>query len=195
MTLHVSVGGVSKKVIAIWVGVNGAWKKVLNGYTSISAVYKKFFSTGDVVNPLAGGTLAAQTLYLAGGGTSFAQITFATTGGIEADAGGDVLEDTVTGTRWFTDSPDQTYEIFGTIVSSGGSGTIVGTFGSWLPLTSDRTFGVTRTGTTGGRSVTAKFKIRRQSDAVVVSPDTNSYFMSAVVMLDDGGGGGGGETP
>lgn len=191
MTLHVSVSGVNKRVLGIWVGVGGAWKKVLTGHTSVAGAFKKFFSSGSVVSPLEGGAISSIT-YSGGGNSS--SMSFLPDGSLSAATGGMDESDTITGDRWFTDTPDQAYAVYATLVSTSGGGTTSGTFNTWLPISGNPTWGVGRGGTTTGfRSINVKFKVRRISDSVEVIPDTNSFFISAGTDTSDGGGGG--ETP
>ena len=173
MTLHVSISGARKRVTGVWVSVGGVWKKVLSMNTSVVGTFKLFFIAGLPVNPLAGGVVSS-TAY--SGASNSSSMTFQTTGAIDAATSGVESTDTITGQRWFTDNPDQAYEVYATLVSTVGTGSTTGTFGVWLPLNTPRTFGVDRAGGSNGvRTVTMKFKIRRVSDSVVVSNDTNSY--------------------
>jgi hypothetical protein len=187
MTLHVSVGGVSKKVIAIWVGVNGAWKKVLNGYTSISAVYKKFHSAlGNIVNPLGGGLIASLA---AQDDANSSTVTFNADGTITATTGGFLEEDSITGTNWFNGEQGETFQIYATLVSVAGTGVTSGVFNTWLAF--PQTWGVGKAGgTTGTRTLIVTFQIRRQSDGAVVSVTTpNNYTLQASTEASGGGGG------
>lgn len=183
MTLHVSVGGVNKRVIAIWVGVNGVWKRVLGGWTSVAGVYKKFLtSSTGITNPLAGGVISSLA-YDGADNTSY--MTIHSDGSLSADSGAITEKvDTISGTRWFDGPPDQTYEVFATLLGNSGTGTTSGTFGTWLPMTSDRTWFVEKVGgVNGARTCSVKFKFRRQSDSVVVSPDTNAYNISCATNV------------
>lgn len=177
MTLHVSVGGVNKNVIAIWVGVNGAWKRVLGGWTSVAGVYKKFLTSSDgVTNPLAGGTIYSIAY---DGVDNTSTLIFHTDGTLSALTDGAETNDTITGQVWYDGAPDQTYEVYATLVSTVGIGSTSGTFNTWLPLTAERSWSVSKVGgTNGARTAWVKFQLRRQSDSVVVSPDTNSYAIS-----------------
>lgn len=178
MTLHVSVSGVNKRVLGIWVGVGGAWKKVLTGHTSIAGVFKKFFSAGNVVSPLAGGILSSIAYNGVGNSTT---MTLNSNGSISADTGG-VLEgaNVINGTRWFTDTPDQAYEAFAFLDEEIGNGTTFGVFESWVSLSSSPSWGVSRSGgTNGARGISFRIKIRRASDSVEVSPYSNTYTLSA----------------
>lgn len=183
MTLHVSISGVNKRVLGIWVGVGGAWKRVLTGHTSVAGVYKKFFSAGDIVNPLAGGTVASIAY---NGGDNAASMTLTSTGGITTVKGPSEPVDDVDGTRWFTDAPDQAYQAFATLLGTSGTGTTFGTFGAWVALSTSPSWGCGKAGGVNGtRSISFKIKIRRTSDGVVVSNDTNAYNLSAAVITGD----------
>jgi hypothetical protein len=183
MTLHVSVSGVNKRVLGIWVGVGGAWKKVLTGHTSVSGAYKKFFSAGDIVNPLAGGTVASIAY---NGGDNTASMTLLSTGGITTTKGPYEPVDDVDGTRWFTGEPDQAYQAFATLLGTSGTGSTFGTFGSWVALSGSPSWGCSKLGgVNGARSISLKIKIRRASDGVVVSNDTYAYNLSAAVNTGD----------
>lgn len=178
MTLHVSVSGVNKRVLGIWVGVGGAWKKVLTGHTSVTGVYKKFFSAGDVVSPLAGGTVYS---IVYNGADNTSSMTLNANGSISALTDGVEVTNTVNGTRWFTDTPYEAYEAYATLVSTTGTGTTTGTFLTWLPLSGSPSWSVYKAGGTNGvRTSVIKIQIRKAGGAVV-SPDTFSYNLSAAV--------------
>lgn len=176
MTMHVSISGVRKRVTGVWVGVGGVWKKVLSMHVSVSTAFKLFYNNGTIVNPLLGGVVSSTTYSGAGNSSG---MSFLPSGAITAFTSGVESTDTISGQRWFTDTPDQTYQLYATLVSSTGIGTTTGTFGAWLTLDAVRSFGVERAGGTNGtRSSTLKFRIRRLVDGVVVSEDTTSFTIA-----------------
>lgn len=192
MTLHVSISGVQKRVVGVWVGIGGVWKKVTTMHTSVVGSYKLFFSSGNIINPLPGGNLSAQSYVVDGiPNSAVAQFKFNANGTTTATAMDEEVVNTLIGQRWFSDVPDGAYEIYATVTSATGPGTTIGTTNSWVPLSSEPAFGAAKgVLTTGARIVQMKFKIRRASDGAIVSNDTNTYQFTANLFNDPGGGGG-----
>lgn len=198
MALYVSISGANKRVVGVWVGVAGVWKKVTAMHTSVVGTYKLFFTSGSAINPLPGGELGAQTFLPEGAsGVSSATMRFMSNGSITAIGSDEENVNTISGQRWFSDLPDTSYEVYATLVSATGPGSTVGTFGAWIPISSQPSFGASKGSetTVGARVVTAKFKIRRASDRVVVSNDTNNYSLAANVFRETSGDGDGGIIP
>lgn len=128
----------------------------------------RYRSTGGVVPSLAISASSA-----AGSPTVTAQVTFATDGTYtDGDSG-----------NWYlptTPNIGNSYEIKLDITSSalGGGGTI-GTYGSWLALSSDRTFGVLRSSSSpGSTSVSGNLSIRTGGVTVV----TGTFSFDAEII-------------
>lgn len=193
MALYVSISGVNKRVVGVWVSVAGVWKKVTAMHTSVVDTYKLFYTSGTAINPLPGGNLSAQSYVVDGvPNSAAAQFKFNANGTTTATALDEEVVNTLAGQRWFSDLPDTAYEIYATVTSATGPGTTIGMIGSWVPLSSEPAFGAAKgVLTVGARIVQMKFKIRRASDGVIVSNDTNTYQFTANLFNDPGGGGGG----
>jgi hypothetical protein len=117
----------------------------------------RYRSTGGVVPSL---TISASSA--AGSPTVTAQVTFATDGTYtDGDSG-----------NWYlptTPNIGNLYDIKLDITSSAlGGGATIGTYGSWLALSSDRTFGVLRSSSSpGANSVSGNLSIRTGGVTVV----------------------------
>lgn len=149
---------------------------------SMTASAVTLTKTGAVVNPLLGGSAIGEIAYSSG--DSDAYITFNANGTISATATPDFLTDTVNGQRWHTTSPDQTYQIYATQISTSGTGTVSGTIGSWLSF--PQTWGVEKLGGTNGtKNRVLRFQIRRQSDTTIVSNGTNDYTIACSTSTGD----------
>jgi hypothetical protein len=131
--------------------------------------------SGSIVNPLLGGSAVSWVAYESTSADAF--ITFNANGTIGASANPSLAVDTVDGQKWFTSTPDQTYEIYATQISTSGVGSVSGTLGSWLAF--PQTWGVEKVGGSNGtKNIVLRFQIRRQSDTVVVSNGTNNYTIA-----------------
>lgn len=106
---------------------------------------------------IVGGTMSTRaTIALNSNGT----VTIEDDGGSTAD-------------NWMLTGAGADYEVRGTMTSTNGVGITVGTFGSWIGLGSNRTFGVNATsGSIGSRSFT--LEIRRVVDSTVLATATYS---------------------
>lgn len=128
----------------------------------------RYRSTGGVVNPL---SVSASSS--AGAPTVTAQVTFADNGVYtDGDAGNWYLPTTV--------GIGASYEIKLDITSSNlAGGATIGSYGSWLALSSDRTFGVLRSSASPGtNSVSGNLSIRIGGGTVV----TGSFSFDAEIV-------------
>lgn len=139
--------------------------------------------SGSIVNPLLGGRALGAVAY--NSDDAGADIVFNADGTITASASPELATDEVNGQRWFTTTPDQTYQILATQISTTGVGTLSGTLGSWLSFPQAWSVGKLG-GTNGVKNRVLRFQIRRQSDSVVVSNGTNDYTLSCSTNTGDG---------
>ena len=139
----------------------------------------RFRSVGRL-GVLTGGSISSTT-YNDTGNTS--SVTFSNDGSVSASTGGIETTNTISGQKWYVGTPDQTYEIRATSVSISGTGSSSGTYGTWLSLSTNRTWSETKPSGNGGRTREALFEIRRASDQVVVLSAT--YTISALNAVGD----------
>lgn len=82
---------------------------------------------------------------------------------------------------WLLSGVNSDYEARATTINTTGAATRTGTVGSWLVLSSDRTWRITKTSGTGLATWDLTIEIRRVSDSVVVASCT--LYMEAEVDI------------
>lgn len=133
------------------------------------------------VLPLTGGGILGSNLNTAGNSSSF---WFSPNGAMGATTAYHVDSNTITGQRWCNGAPDQTYEIFATVVNErkGAFLSYSGPVGVWTPLTAQVTYDAeVSSDTTKPRSADRSlvFSIRRASDKAVVMISSSPYQVFA----------------
>lgn len=168
MSTHVNDAGTWRAITEIHVNDNGTWRRILEAYVNDGGTWRLVFvgdqiSIGDtfVQSSMSGVTNATAVYRLDSDGLIYG--TFSGTNTITA-AGG----------NWIVPATNMAnYEVNATL----DSGSVSGTFGSWLSLGTDRTWTLTNTisGTDTGQITV---QIRRISDGTVMDSAVISFEAS-----------------
>lgn len=153
--MHVKVSGAWKGVNKIYVKVSGSWKEVTNAYIRVSGVWKKFWDAASSVVVSIPGTFNASDSQT--GTTATAEVAFNSDG--TAYNGPNQLSPLGT---WATPTGagvGDDFWIRATVTSGALSS---GTTGSWLQLSSNRSWTVARS-FPGISSATVTFEIATDS--------------------------------
>lgn len=168
MPLSVGVGGSWKTVTAVWVGVGGAWKRVTSLKVGVGGAWKEALATVTV----SGEPVADSAVSPSGASAS---LVFRSDGTVDSvtNTNGTVQIDASTDWIIPNSAAPGSYEVQATL----NSGSLTsGTTGSWLALTSDRTWTVSRSGV-GTSSANLTIEVRLGTTVL----DSGTYTIEASV--------------
>lgn len=159
MDMHVRDGGVWKAVKKLWVKDGGTWKQVQKAHVRDGGTWKQFLAY--IAASITNQSLADLVLDPAD-----ASVTY------RLGSDGDVYESNTLGTvsleTWLDGGSSSDFEVRATL----NSGTLSsGATGSWLSLSSDREWSVTRT-TLGSASAELLIEIRNATTQAVLTSAT-----------------------
>lgn len=172
MTMHVNVSGVWKEITDPQVNVSGVWKDILEGWVNVSGVWKKFYDR----------------VVVACTPDSFSQVAFSpssATVSFTFQRDGDLVvsgipNPLIDADDWITPrsaTVGDDYEIRVTLDS--GVSLDSGTVGSWLALSSNRTWTQTRV-STGNDVSNITIEIRRAASGSVLLSKAVSVTASVI---------------
>ena len=176
MTGHVGASGAWKEMVSgCAVGVSGAWKAIEGMWVGAGGVWKQFYEAFSY--PLDGGTVTIDSV-VNDGGTAQAGIRLNRDGTYDTD---DATGNWTLGSGYWIDPATATIGDDYEARMTADAGTIdSGTTGSWLALSSTRTWQESNTGLVA-EIFEGTLEIRRASDGVVVSTTDIAFSCVAVI--------------
>jgi hypothetical protein len=158
MTIHVNVSGVWKEITDPQVNVSGVWKNIDEAWVNVSGVWKQFYQR----YALQLGVTSLGDLNLS---TASASITIQRDGDVSVTGEASVPPDALDWIDPRNSTVGDDYEIRLTVNS--GTTPAGAATGSWIALSTDRTWSITRSGDAESFSDTT-LEIRKASTGEVV---------------------------
>lgn len=157
MTMHVRVGGTHREVTGLHVKVAGVHRPIKEGWVKVAGTWRQFYALVSSVLALTNRSIVALNLVT----TCVAGARFSSGGGLSERRNANYTN--ISG-EWATEAvTGGDYEIYAENISSSGVSSSTGTFNTWLSLSSNREWTISRS-TVGDALRTIRFTIRKISD-------------------------------
>lgn len=181
--------GVWRQMTEIHYNDSGTWRRLSEMHYNDSGTWRQVFDNDFVsLDPQA---IASNRDTTSGGGTATAGYLLTTDGIAQQEVNTSFITDSTTisalaGNNWWTGKPQvgvgNSYEVRATQTATNGNGSLSGTLGAWLALSSLRQWTLTDTGINVDRIATRTILIEIRDTATMTVQDSASVNLTTTLV-------------